>query len=208
VRPYHLIGSIMDLTGSLIAFAISLLAYKAFKVTGYRIFLYFFLGFGLLGVGSLGRSTIILSLTFLPLRGRPPIPLLMWVNSIVNLLKLTAYLSIAIGYTLQAKRAYLTAHELILSLFLLRFSNPFIEALNTFITLYLVFHSLVVFLENKLPSSFGIFTGFGLMWASHFLTLLCLMRALPLRYLSLAEVIYWASFVPFLSVLIAVVRAK
>ena len=202
------LGGFMDLLGSLVAFAISLLAYKALKVTGYKIFLYLFLGFSLLGIGSMGRGMITLALLLLPPHGRPPVLLISWVNLMVGLLRLLAYLSIALGYTLQAKGAYAPPVEGLALLIPLYLSHPLLEAANSFITLYLVFQALVVYLENRLHSSLGIFLGFALLWASHFTALLVMLRALPLHYLPLANLIYWASFAPFLSVLLTVVRAR
>ncbi|HDH06804.1 MAG TPA: hypothetical protein ENF87_00365 [Thermoproteales archaeon] len=201
---YLLVPLISDFAGTIILLLLTTLSYRAYKLTGYKVFLAFFLGFSLLA-----SSSFVNFLTLLLVMGRivsKPFSVIAVASSnmLSLIVEIVAYSWIAMAYFevhKRSKEAVLTVFPLFMML-----GNLVELLLLSFITI----QSIGVYFDSRKKSALIVTVSFSLLLFSQILRLMQLSLGRRHPYTPplfiLSKVLYFAALLCLLALVLEVVR--
>lgn len=160
---------IMESIALILAFIVALLAFRAYRVTDVKPFLYLGLGFLLMGIGMLSRVISISYTLWLLSFTDWPVGVYRRMLQSAELtysgLRVASYIVFAATYGYALTRR-LTASMAILPLQVLVY-NPFFELISALLLAFVVAWTGINYASCRTTESGLIFAGFGLLLASH-----------------------------------------
>lgn len=172
-EPFHLALPILDFVGILSLAALSVLLYRAYRISGNSLFLYFFTGFTILGLGEFGRFFLFLRIIFTP---KPSFFFFFLNHSIALLsqvLEILGFLVIALGYTMELfGKDKALASIIVFQERRLPLTFPLVNIFSASILVYISLNAFAIYTKNKQSLTLAPLLAFILFLLSNILSIL------------------------------------
>lgn len=161
---------LMESIALILAFIIALLAFRAYRVTDVKPFLYLGLGFLLMGIGMLTRVVSVSYILWLISTTEwPPAVfrrMLQSAEAICSALRVSSYIVFAATYAYASTRRLTATSMAFMPLQVLIYS-PLFDAVSAFLLAFVVAWTAINYAVNKTVESGLVLAGFALLLVSH-----------------------------------------